>query len=97
MKSQKLAEEKKLLNLSISVVNWNTKNILRNCPKSIYESTHRVSYEIFVVDNASSDGSPELAKKEFPQVKIIKQDLYLNYLYFDKDGCYLEVQCENTL
>lgn len=92
-----LKREKKLLDLSISIISWNTKDILRNCLMSIYESTHKLSYEIFMVDNGSSDGSPGLVEKEFPQVKIIKQGLYLDYLYFDKDGCYLEVRCENTL
>lgn len=92
-----MAEKKRLSDLSIFIVDWNTKDILGNYLKSIYESTHRISYEIFVVDNGSSDGSPELVEKKFPQVKIIKQGLYLDYLYFDKDGCCLEVRCENAL
>lgn len=65
--------------LSVSIVNWNTKDILRNCLKSIYESTHRISYEIFVVDNASSDGSPEMVEKEFPRVKLIKNKQNLGF------------------
>jgi len=61
-----------LLDLSISLVNWNTKGILRSCLKSICKSTHRISYEILVVDNGSSDESPEMVEKEFPQVKLIR-------------------------
>ena len=79
MKSQNLVEEKELLDLSISIVNWNTKDILRNCLMSIYKSTHKISYEIFVVDNASSDGSPEMVEKRFPQVKLIRNKENLGF------------------
>ena len=79
MKSRNLVGEKRLLDLSISIVNWNTKDILRNCLKSIYESTHKISYEIFVVDNASSDGSSEMVEKEFPQVKLIRNKENLGF------------------
>ena len=68
-----------MLDLSISVVNWNTKDILRNCLKSIYVSTHKIDYEIFVVDNASSDGSPEMVEREFPKVKLIRNKENLGF------------------
>lgn len=58
--------------LSIIIINWNTKELLKNCLKSACENTHGIDYEIFVVDNASSDGSAEMVEKEFPQVKLIK-------------------------
>ena len=58
--------------LSISVVNYNAKDFLRNCLKSIFENTSKIDYEIFVVDNASSDGSPETVEKEFSQVNLIR-------------------------
>ncbi|MBT9145933.1 MAG: N-acetylglucosaminyl-diphospho-decaprenol L-rhamnosyltransferase [candidate division WS2 bacterium] len=58
--------------ISISIVNWNTKGLLRDCLKSIYENTHGIDYEIFVVDNASEDGSTKMVEKEFPKVKLIK-------------------------
>ena len=60
------------MDLSILIVNYNTKGFLRNCLKSIYENIHGINYEIFVVDNASSDGSSEMVEKEFPQVKLIR-------------------------
>lgn len=59
------------IDLNIIIVNWNVKDLLRKCLKSIYETTSRVSFEIFVVDNASTDGSVEMVKEEFPQVKSI--------------------------
>lgn len=51
--------------LSIIIVNWNTRNLLKKCLESIYQETRGLDYEIFVVDNASQDKSAEMAKKEF--------------------------------
>ena len=53
--------------VSIIIVNWNTRNMLRDCLHSIMDQTHR-PYEIIVVDNASSDGSAEMVSREFPAV-----------------------------
>lgn len=58
--------------LSIIIVNWNTKDLLRNCLVSIYKESKSISLEIFVIDNASSDGSSEMVKREFPLVKLIR-------------------------
>jgi len=58
--------------LTIIIVNWNVKELLQNCLKSVYAQTKGTSFEIFVVDNASSDGSVETVEKEFPQVRLIK-------------------------
>lgn len=57
--------------LSIIIVNWNVKDLLRECLKSIYNTASGISFEIFVVDNASADGSIEMVKEEFPQVELI--------------------------
>ncbi len=67
------------IDLTIIIVNWNVKDLLRNCLKSIHESTSRVSFEIFVVDNASADGSVEMVKEEFPQVKLIANEENLGF------------------
>ncbi|MFQ3675845.1 MAG: glycosyltransferase family 2 protein [Endomicrobiia bacterium] len=60
-----------MIDLSITIVNYNTKDLLSQCIKSIYHNTKEISYEIIVVDNASSDGSVEMLKKEFPEVIVI--------------------------
>ena len=59
------------VDLSIIIVNWNVKELLRNCLNSIYEKTQGFSFEIIVVDNASTDGSVEMVSSEFPQVKLL--------------------------
>jgi len=59
------------LDVSIIVVNQNTKELLRKCLDSIYKSTNNIAFEVIVVDNDSSDGSVTMVKNEFPRVKTI--------------------------
>ncbi len=59
------------MSLSIIIVNWNVKSLLEKCLESIYKKEKNLDFEIFVVDNASSDGSAEMVKEKFPQVKLI--------------------------
>lgn len=59
------------MDLSIIIVSWNTKKLLRDCLKSIYENTKKYSFEIFVVDNNSPDLSAEMVKEDFPDVNLI--------------------------
>ena len=57
--------------VSIIIVNWNTKKLLHDCILSIYENTGGLNFEIIVVDNGSSDGSGEMVDREFAGVKLI--------------------------
>lgn len=50
--------------LSIIIVNWNGRAILKPCLESITRSAPRVAYEIIVVDNASTDGSLEWLRSD---------------------------------
>lgn len=59
------------MKLSIIIVSWNVKEDLGNCLRSIEENKPHEIFEIIVVDNASTDGSVETIKKNFPDVKII--------------------------
>ena len=61
-----------IVDLTVIIVNWNVKGLLRDCLKSVYGRTQTISLEVFVVDNASSDGSIEMVEKEFPHVKLFK-------------------------
>lgn len=58
--------------ISVIIVNFNTENLLRDCLRSIYEKTSGLSYEIFVVDNASSDNSCTMVQYEFPEINLIR-------------------------
>lgn len=59
------------MDVSIIVVSWNTRDLLRNCLVSIAQQTRQVAFETIVVDNASSDGSANMCELEFPRVKVI--------------------------
>lgn len=56
--------------VSVVIANWNRKDDLREAIKSIYNQTYK-NVEIIVVDNHSTDGSIEMVRKEFPNVKLI--------------------------
>jgi len=58
-------------NLAVIIVNWNTKNLLRDCLNSIKKETHKYSYTIYVVDNNSPDNSAAMVREEFPDVRLI--------------------------
>lgn len=57
--------------LSIIIVNWNTRDLLRDCINSVIKNTKDLDYEIYVVDNNSSDQSAEMVKEEFSEYKNI--------------------------
>ena len=59
------------MDVSIIIVNYNTKDLTRDCLSSVFEKTSGVDFDVYVVDNASSDGSQEMVRTEFPQVKLI--------------------------
>ncbi|MCX6375738.1 MAG: glycosyltransferase family 2 protein [Armatimonadetes bacterium] len=60
--------------LSIVVVNWNTRELLRACIRSIYATLDPISFEVIVVDNASDDGSAEMVSSDFPEVLLVRND-----------------------
>lgn len=64
--------------VSIIILNWNGKEHLKKCLKSIKAISYP-SYEVIVVDNNSTDGSKEMIEKEFGSVKLIKNQKNLGY------------------
>lgn len=59
------------MDVSVIIVNYNTRELLKNCIQSIINKTRDLTYEIVVVDNNSSDNSVAMIKNLFPKVKII--------------------------
>jgi len=59
---------KKNVEVSVVIVNRNTKDLLRNCLLSLPAGFSELPYEVWVADNASTDGSVEMVKQEFPEV-----------------------------
>jgi GT2 family glycosyltransferase len=56
--------------VSIVIVSWNVRDLLRDCIRSIEDETRR-PHEIIVVDNQSPDGSADMVRDEFPHVRLI--------------------------
>lgn len=56
--------------VSVIIVNWNTRDLLRGCLASVAAET-QVSHEVMVIDNASADGSAAMVATEFPDVVLI--------------------------
>src|SRR4030067_24291 len=61
-----------LMDVMIIIVNWNTREILRNCLNSIFQNISNLTCEVIVVDNGSSDGSGIMVKEDFRDVKLIQ-------------------------
>ena len=60
------------MDVSICIVSWNTKDLLRKCIQSIIDKTFKLEYEIVVVDNDSKDGSFDMVKELYPYYRIIQ-------------------------
>ena len=59
------------MDLSIIIVSWNVKKLLEKCLTTLYTHTRGVTFEIFVIDNASTDGTPSMVAEKFPRVHCI--------------------------
>lgn len=68
-----------MIQLSIIIVNWNTREYLIACLKSILESDEGISQEIIVIDNGSSDGSGVEVIKEFPFIHLVENKINLGF------------------
>jgi GT2 family glycosyltransferase len=70
------------VDISIIIVNWNVKDLLRDCLRSVQAAlaaAPQLAAEIIVVDSASGDGSPQMVRDEFPQAQLIASETNLGY------------------
>lgn len=65
--------------ISIIIVNWNTRDLLINCIESIYKTIKNLSLEIWIVDNGSRDESVNAIRRKFPDVNIIENKENLGF------------------
>ena len=65
--------------VSIIILSFNTKDLLRECLYSVYSHIKEIAFEVIVVDNASSDDSVAMIQKEYPQVKLQKSKENLGF------------------
>lgn len=77
------------MDLSVIIVNWNVKDLLRQCLQTLLDAgqlTPDLTSEIIVVDSASGDGSPQLVRETFPQVRLIASQENLGYARGNNTG-----------
>ncbi len=67
------------MDLSIIIVSWNVKELLRENLRAIYKNVQNIDFEVFVVDNHSKDGTVDMVKRNFPKVKLIYNDKNLGF------------------
>lgn len=67
------------MDVSIIIVNYNTKLLLADCLATVFEKTKDVAFEVIVVDNASTDGSEEYITEHFPNIKWINSGKNLGF------------------
>lgn len=60
-----------VVDVSVIIVSYNTRALTLDCLRSVYAQTQDVTFEVFVVDNASTDGSAAAVAAEFPRVNLI--------------------------
>lgn len=65
--------------LGIVILNWNTRDLLRACLRSVLASQGALAYVVCVVDNASSDGSAAMVRAEFPQARLVESPVNGGY------------------
>lgn len=70
---------KVFMDLSIIIVNWNSKEYLRKCIASILATTFAIEFEILVIDNGSFEGSGEMLQQYYPQVRFIQSNRNLGF------------------
>ena len=67
------------MDVSIIIVNYNTKQLLADCLATVFEKTKDVAFEVIVADNASTDSSEEYIKEHYPSVKWINSGENLGF------------------
>jgi len=77
------------LDLSIIILSYNTRDYLRNCLQSVLNQTKRLTFETIVLDNASSDGTPQMMRSEFPGVAYIYHNRNLGFTKGNNEGIHL--------
>jgi GT2 family glycosyltransferase len=75
-----------MIDVSIIVVAWNVRELLFKCLKSVYEETKDIEFEVIYVDNASTDGSVEMVRNQFPTVRVIENDENKGFIIANNQG-----------
>jgi len=65
-----------MIDLSIVIINYRMRHMLERCLKSIYSQNFKISFEVILVNTISQDGTPEMIKEHFKDVKLINTNRF---------------------
>jgi GT2 family glycosyltransferase len=68
-----------LLDLTVVIPSYNTRDFLQNCLDSIYRHTDGITFEVICVDGNSPDGSGDMVAEVFPDVILIRNEVNESY------------------
>ncbi len=74
------------VDLGIVIVNWNTSALLKRCLETVYASVGDFTYQVVVVDNASTDDSVAMVRQHFPQATLMVNPINGGYSYANNIG-----------
>jgi len=74
------------VDVSVVILSFNGIGYLRECLASLFECTSGIEFEVIVVDNASTDGSPEMVEREFPQVRLLRRSTNAGFAVAANEG-----------
>lgn len=77
--NEREATSTKLVDLTVIVVSWNTRELLRRCLQTLKAELQDLDAEVFLVDNASADGSAEMVAQEHSWVRLIANSSNLGF------------------
>ena len=60
------------VDVSVCIANWNCRELLRKCLRSLLDNPQGATFEVIVADNGSTDGAAEMVANEFPRVTLIR-------------------------
>jgi len=75
-----------MVDVSVIIVAWNVRQLLYGCLKSVFDQTKGIDFEVIYVDNASQDGSVEMVKKDFQEVKILENTENKGFIKANNQG-----------
>lgn len=67
------------MKLSVIIVNYNVKAYLEQCLRTVFEALKGMEAEVFVVDNLSTDGSAEMVREKYPEVRLIANQVNVGF------------------
>lgn len=99
----KMTTAEHMIDLSVVIVTWNSAEFIEECLGAVYTAANGREIEVIVVDNASGDGSPDMIRQKFQDVRLIENDrnmgcsVAFNQGICASSGRYVQILCPDTI